>query len=326
MESKRAIRDTMNALRRKHVDGESSQMKGISTLTRGEHKYNSFTPSRSQRYSLCTILLIATPILVVVLLTFVNAIYTIHYIWQLRPRSAHVKGPICNRILQRRKTSVSEISRDDLRQMSSRQFYDRYVQTRQGVVIRGAYDNHTLSINREIFSDQSMRKQFEDLPDYTIKVEREKVEDRETKSLSLSIMEFLDTYQKESLYLATDIKSFIQREGDGSIPELNRGLRFEDILLPALFEDFLLGDPAESSGRLLWWSSGGTKSVIHVDDTNNFESIFYGPKVCVFNCACSICACGFCHSLQEFLMYSFSNVFMVTCKFYISWHQDILYC
>ena len=265
-------------LRRKHDrvchgDSESPQMQGISTHTNDKRQMegDECTPSPSQRFSLCTVLFIATPILVFVLLTLVNAIYTIHYVWQLRPRSNNGKGPICNRILAKGKTSISEISGQDLQQLSSRQFYDRYVQTRQGVVIRGAYDNHSLSINREIFSDESIRRQIPN--DFTVMAETTKVESRDAESsVELTMRTFVDTYKNESLYVVTEIKDLIQKEKEGL------GLDFEQLLIPSLFTDFLRS-ASWGVTALVWWSSGGTKSVIHVDTTNNFESIFYGRKV-----------------------------------------------
>ena len=319
----------MSALRRRHevyhVKGESAQTKAINTHTSGKHKMNqdNLSPSRSQRYSLCTIFLIATPILVFVVLTFVNAIYTIQYIWQLRPRSTNVKGPICNRILRKRKTSMSEISWQDLQQLSSRQFYDRYVQTRQGVVIRGAYDNHTLSINREVFSDETIRKQFsgDEGSEFMLSVETAKVENRDPgNAVPLSMQQFVDNYKNKSMYVVTDIGAIIQQEED------DPGIQLEKLLLPSIFEDFLQGSSMKV-GPLLWWSSGGTKSVIHVDSTNNFESIFYGRKVCMFD-KCSACNCGFCYSLPELLtlIFTFHSHTQILHNLYSMGSQDLLYC
>ena len=227
-----------------------------------------------------------------VVLTCLNAIYTIHFVWQLNALDGTLRdgGPVCNRILSRKMTSVLEISRQEFQKLSSRQFYENYVQARQAVVIRGAYDNHSLSVNRELFSDQYMLQQFQNGTDFFVKPEIDGTnEDRDAERVRLTLEDFVRSYQTaKTWYLSgIEIEKILPKRKNGP------GLQFEKLQIPALFTDFFQGS---SSGvtALLWWSTGGTKTVIHVDDDHNFESIFYGPKVClqidIYTCNKSDCS------------------------------------
>ena len=88
-------------------DSLTSKMRYMEIRSKQDQAFAVLSPLRFRLY---LFLFIATPILTFVFLTCMNALYTMHFVWNLRSRQADIKGPICNRILANKKTTVSEIS------------------------------------------------------------------------------------------------------------------------------------------------------------------------------------------------------------------------
>ena len=222
-------------------------------------------------------------ILSLFILSLLNTLYIICFEWglQIIPQLRN-NGPVCNRILGNREVEVVELNNNDdhihkhrgkddtrvLSKLSSQEFYDLYVRKRKVVHIRNAYDKETLSWNRELLSDASLLRDFAN-SNTTIHVETELKETRNKGvTTEMRIPEFVAKYRKPGaeLYAVVNIDKTFQNS------ETTKKVRF-----PGLFEDFWRssGIPAKPN---MWWSAGNTKSVIHTDQSHNFESIFYGSK------------------------------------------------
>ncbi|KAK6180322.1 hypothetical protein SNE40_012501 [Patella caerulea] len=93
-----------------------------------------------------------------------------------------------------------------------------------------------------------------------MKVENQKKENRLKEPVKLSIDEFLDIYRKKPVYL---IDSITQKMND-------------DMMLPLTLQ--CGGFERSIHDVVLWFSSGGTSSVLHRDPLNNLLCIFDGSK------------------------------------------------
>jgi uncharacterized membrane protein YgcG len=92
-------------------------------------------------------------------------------------------------------------------------------------------------------------------------VEQEKVPRRSTPALSMTVSEFLRSYNSSDLYAITMLPAAMR--GDVPIDQARTGL------LPA---------GALSTGPRLWFSSGGTRSVLHKDMLDNVNCVIAGTK------------------------------------------------
>lgn len=101
---------------------------------------------------------------------------------------------------------------------------------------------------------------------FMIDIENGKKENRTKGDLRrASFKEFVETYKKRDVYMVNGVPSFIQK----------------DVLLPPpllckdVVQDMLVD-------TVMWFSSGGTKSVLHNDDVDNINCLFSGTKELLF--------------------------------------------
>ena len=111
-------------------------------------------------------------------------------------------------------------------------------------------------------SDIKLRELY---PNAMLDVERgNKQETRTHVQQSLSLSDFVDQYHNESVYAVASLPMEMSR----------------DIYLPEWVEEG--GYTSHLQTSIMWWSSGGTKSVIHNDDQHNINCLFAGKKRLAF--------------------------------------------
>lgn len=97
-----------------------------------------------------------------------------------------------------------------------------------------------------------------------IDVETRKKEDRKQPTQRMKFTEFLERYETEDEYMVDSLPEFLR--GDVIVP-------------PPLVCDEIL---QRISDVVMWFSSGGTKSLLHNDDTDNINCLFSGQKEILF--------------------------------------------
>ena len=288
----------MNARQKPYSNHKSNDTKNsyhFSLLTANDDGYNNGKSKEHRGYhfrivktfaiSFCHFVNIyGAIVLSLFILSLFNALYVIYFelgmqgIFQMSNN-----GPICSRMMGNRETEVVELlnSYDEneknhvesnkryLSNLSSQEFYDSYIRTRKVVHIKNAYDNETLSRNRDLLSDENLLRE---LSRTRLSVEKELKETRnEGVDEKMSIESFVTEYKKPGVEMYA-ILSLTE--------ELSRKQRefLKDLRVLRLFEDFIKSSDSEELQPLVWWSPGKTSSVIHLDAYHNFESIFYGSK------------------------------------------------
>ena len=94
----------------------------------------------------------------------------------------------------------------------------------------------------------------------TVIVEQAKKENRSLSPEEIPFTEFVQRYRNEDIYLVNDLPVFLSK--DVLLPP---SLLCQDVF------DYLLA-------KLMWFSSGGTKSVLHYDSAENINCLFAGTK------------------------------------------------
>ncbi|XP_038076574.1 tRNA wybutosine-synthesizing protein 5-like isoform X2 [Patiria miniata] len=142
---------------------------------------------------------------------------------------------------------------------SPTEFFQHYVYPSVPVVFRhGARRSPAY----EKWSDEYLKS----LPESQemINVEMRKVENRNIPPARMSFAEFLDRYTVYDEYLVTGVPDFLKK----------------DVLVPPpLLCDNITVNFLDS---VMWFSSGGTKSVLHNDDVDNLNCLFSGQKEILF--------------------------------------------
>ncbi|XP_031567482.1 tRNA wybutosine-synthesizing protein 5-like [Actinia tenebrosa] len=144
---------------------------------------------------------------------------------------------------------------------SPQDFFSKYVSTITPLLIKGGAK---LSPAFSKWTDEY----FKSLPEakkYTVVAEQGKKENRTNPAQDLAFYDFVDTYKKKDIYMVHGVLPFLQK--DVILPP---SLQCEDIT------DNMLVD------TVMWFSSGGTKSVLHNDDVDNINCLFSGTKELVF--------------------------------------------
>ncbi|XP_068755514.1 tRNA wybutosine-synthesizing protein 5-like [Montipora capricornis] len=140
-------------------------------------------------------------------------------------------------------------------------FFEKYVAPSKPVLIRGGAK---LSPAFNAWSDDYFLS-FNESRDFKIVAEQRKKEIRTYPAVDISFEEFVKTYERRDIYLVNGVPPFLQK----------------DVLLPPpllceeIVEDMLVD-------TVMWFSSGGTKSVLHNDDVDNINCLFSGTKELLF--------------------------------------------
>jgi len=135
-------------------------------------------------------------------------------------------------------------------------FVNDYVLPSRPLLLKGVYKS---SPAFTLWDDEYFRTVYEP-PDSSVNVETTKKEDRNQKMVEISFKDFVAVYRKQSVYMVDQVPHHLQR--DVSIPFC--------LQCPGLARLF--------RRNLMWMSSGGTKSVVHIDDFENLNCLVRGEK------------------------------------------------
>ncbi|XP_041462941.1 bifunctional peptidase and arginyl-hydroxylase JMJD5-like [Lytechinus variegatus] len=144
--------------------------------------------------------------------------------------------------------------------LSPKTFYVDHVLGSLPVVFR---NGAKLSPAFKSWSDTNLRLRPE-AETTIIDVEIRKKEDRKQPTQRMKFTEFLERYQTEDEYMVDTLPKF---------------LRKDVVIPPPLVCDEIL---QRISDVVMWFSSGGTKSHLHNDDTDNINCLFSGQKDILF--------------------------------------------
>ncbi|KAK3735817.1 hypothetical protein QZH41_019916 [Actinostola sp. cb2023] len=144
---------------------------------------------------------------------------------------------------------------------SPRDFFTKYVSPLQPLFVKGGAK---ISPGFQRWTDQYFMS-LADSKNHTIFAEQGKKENRTNPGKDISFHDFVKTYKEEDIYMVNGVLPFLQK----------------DILLPPslLCEEITNNMLVDT---VMWFSSGGTKSVLHNDDVDNINCLFSGTKELLF--------------------------------------------
>ncbi|XP_066271363.1 bifunctional peptidase and (3S)-lysyl hydroxylase Jmjd7-like [Branchiostoma lanceolatum] len=135
-----------------------------------------------------------------------------------------------------------------------RDFYHKYVKPGKPVVFKDAAKKTAAF---KLWTDEYLSAQYGDVK---VDVEEGKKENRSWPAYVLSFREFLSTYKNRDIYLVESIE-----------PPMRGEFMLLRNMLCGGFLDYL-------QDAVMWFSSGGTKSVLHFDAVDNINCLFEGSK------------------------------------------------
>nr|XP_054756261.1 bifunctional peptidase and arginyl-hydroxylase JMJD5-like isoform X1 [Lytechinus pictus] len=133
-------------------------------------------------------------------------------------------------------------------------FFNNYVKDGKPVIFKGAAQNMD---SYKLWTDKYLSEHYGHL---NVEVEEGKKENRSKELWQMSLSQYIQRYQKEDVYLVTDVP-----------PEMSDEFCLLRCLLCGGFSTSLLD-------TIMWYSSGGTKSVLHFDNVDNINCIMDGRK------------------------------------------------
>lgn len=133
-------------------------------------------------------------------------------------------------------------------------FWSKYVRTNTPVVLRGHAKMHPAF---ERWTDEYLAKTW---GKRVVSAEKQKSEERGGASVELTVAEFVDQMYDEDLYGIFDFDHDSRAKADFYAP------------LPVACKEI------KAQSLTLWISSGGTTSVLHTDDAENFLMLLEGNK------------------------------------------------
>ncbi|XP_041365632.1 bifunctional peptidase and arginyl-hydroxylase JMJD5-like [Gigantopelta aegis] len=140
------------------------------------------------------------------------------------------------------------------------EFYKRYVKPMKPVLFRGVLDRIKFPAYTK-WTDEYLSKTFGNI---MIEVEEGKKENRDFGMERMSLKKFLNIYKTKDIYLVNDLP--MSMKADINLPKC---------LLCGGFGDTL-------TKVIAWFSSGGTKSVLHNDEFDNINCLLDGTKELIF--------------------------------------------
>ncbi|CAB3977741.1 Hypothetical predicted protein [Paramuricea clavata] len=137
---------------------------------------------------------------------------------------------------------------------SPQEFFDQFVKPGKPVVFKGAA---TKTPAYELWTDDYLSSKFGEVK---FDVEEGKKENRSRELFNMPLGEFLKSYKEKDIYLVA------------SVPKIMR----DDIYL---LKCLLCGGfTDELQDSVMWFSNGGTKSVLHYDAIDNINCLMSGTK------------------------------------------------
>ncbi|ESP00651.1 hypothetical protein LOTGIDRAFT_157933 [Lottia gigantea] len=141
-------------------------------------------------------------------------------------------------------------------------FYEHFVKPGVPLLWRAVLDEPKVKFPAyNYWTDGYFREKFGD-EEYNVEVQKK--ENRDKKSVKMTLTQFLDEYKIKPIYL---------------IDSLSEKMK-EDLSLPSTFQ--CGGLEKSINDVVMWFSSGGTSSVLHKDPLNNFMCVLEGSKDFVF--------------------------------------------
>ncbi|XP_046858882.1 uncharacterized protein LOC124452390 isoform X2 [Xenia sp. Carnegie-2017] len=137
---------------------------------------------------------------------------------------------------------------------SPEEFFYKYVQPGKPVLFKGAALN---SPAYEKWTDEYMRKKFGGLK---FDVEEGKKENRSKELFNMPLSDFLNSYKSKDIYM---------------VASLPKAMSEDVYLLKCLLCG---GFTNEIQDSVMWFSNGGTKSVLHFDAIDNINCLMSGTK------------------------------------------------
>ncbi|KAK3096984.1 hypothetical protein FSP39_005376 [Pinctada imbricata] len=138
-------------------------------------------------------------------------------------------------------------------------FFDEHIKGRKPVLFKGILEKGILPAYK-LWTDEYLRENF---GKDSVMVELGKKENRDEGGDSFTFTQFLDKYRKENIYMVNDISEDMAR----------------DVNLPP---SMVCGGMQRAiQNVILWFSSGGTKSVLHNDGLDNINCLLDGEKYLV---------------------------------------------
>ncbi|XP_071507437.1 bifunctional peptidase and arginyl-hydroxylase JMJD5-like [Diadema antillarum] len=133
-------------------------------------------------------------------------------------------------------------------------FFSRYVEAGRPAVFKGAAKEMA---SYRLWTDEYLSGRYGDL---IVEVEEGKKENRSKDLWRMPLSKFIKSYRQEDVYLVTDVPE-----------EMGDDFCLLRCLLCGGFTDVLVD-------TILWYSSGGTKSVLHFDSLDNINCVMDGRK------------------------------------------------
>jgi len=137
---------------------------------------------------------------------------------------------------------------------SAKEFWEKYVSKGKPLLIKGA----ALHMQAMKWNDAYLLKHFWNV---TIEVEHGKKENRDAGQETMLLGTFLESYTNSNIYSVSDIHPVMGKDVE-LLPCIANGGGYVDQLTLAV----------------MWFSSGGTKSVLHNDEDDNINCLFSGTK------------------------------------------------
>ncbi|XP_037080541.1 bifunctional peptidase and arginyl-hydroxylase JMJD5-like [Pollicipes pollicipes] len=134
------------------------------------------------------------------------------------------------------------------------EFYRRYLKPRRPAIFRGLARLHPAF---QRWTDDYLRKEF---GNKAVEVEAKKKEERGKGLLDMNFAQFLSIYSKEDCYMVDSVSEEMQ--GDLIVPRSIQCGGLQHMLTDVV----------------LWFSSGGTRSVLHYDELDNINCVLDGSK------------------------------------------------
>ncbi|XP_071503904.1 bifunctional peptidase and arginyl-hydroxylase JMJD5-like [Diadema antillarum] len=202
--------------------------------------------------------LVASLILILVLITTVSGGDTVNAgkVDPQRDKSARWPGhlePLGSKAIKRSIPILEEFP-------SPKTFFLDHVLGSLPVLFRGG---GRLSPAFKLWTDQYLRLRPESQTTM-VDVEVRKKENRKLPTMRVLFSEFLERYKTHDEYMVDGVPKF---------------LRDDVVVPPPLVCDDILERIVDA---VMWFSSGGTKSVLHNDDTDNINCLFSGQKEILF--------------------------------------------
>jgi hypothetical protein len=142
--------------------------------------------------------------------------------------------------------------------LSTKIFFDNFVKTKTPILMRNEAKQFS-AFNK--WSDKYLHEKImSNDENYKVNIETVKKESRDQQVERIEFTKFLDIYNKSDYYMVTSVPEFLK----------------SDIQLPNVLQCEQASSTLQKT--VLWFSSGGTKSVTHTDDYENILCLLSGRK------------------------------------------------